>query len=219
MQGWGSGRKERWGEGAGRAAGLWLTRPPRPVLRRLAGARRHRRHRHRRPAGHLRGAGARGGRAEKVFRFLKRIKGPRCGSAAPQVRAPRVSLCLRVSVSASGVGCGGVAVLAGRVRECTCAGSPAGARVRAGAFGVRERACGALWPESGGDPCSSPPRTARRLPPTDPSAGRGALRGSADRREAPRAGEGKGQPRAHRPASRGLAESQRGPLTHGRPGF
>ena len=36
-------------------------------------------------------------------------------------------------------------------------------------------------------------------------------RGSADRREAPKAGEGKGQPRAHRPASRGLAESQRGP--------
>ena len=79
--------------GCGRAAGLWLTRPPLPVLRRLAGARRHRRHRHRRPAGHLRGVGARGGRAEKVLRLLKRIKGPRCGSAAPQVRAPRVSLC------------------------------------------------------------------------------------------------------------------------------
>ena len=50
-------------------------------------------------------------------------------------------------------------MLAGRVRECTCAGSPAGARVRAGAFRVRERACGALWPESGGDPYSSPPPT------------------------------------------------------------
>lgn len=103
-------------------------------------------------------------------------------------------------------------MLAGRVRECTCAGSPAGVQVRAGAVGVRERACGALWPESGGGgPCSSPLRTARRLPPTDPSAGPGALRGSADRREAPKAGEGKGQPRTHRPASRGLAESQRGP--------
>lgn len=73
------------------------------VLRRVAGARRHRGHRDRRPAGHLRGAGARGRRAEKVFRLLKRIKGPR-PAAARLGCTPRAPVCLRV-----------------RVRACRCA--------------------------------------------------------------------------------------------------
>lgn len=71
------------GAGRGRARGgrgPGLTRPS-VLPRRRAGARRHRGHRHRRPAGHLRGAGPRGRRAEKVFRLLKPIKGLRPGPA------------------------------------------------------------------------------------------------------------------------------------------
>ena len=163
VQGSGSGRKERWGEDAGRAAGLWLTRPPRPVLRRLAGARRHRRHRHRRPAGHLRGAGARGGRAEKVFRLLKRIKGPRCGSAAPQVRAPRVSLCPRVSVSASGVRGAGVSSCSRGA--CGSAHAPGPPRARGcvrGPSGCGSGHAARSGPSPAGTPTRHPHRPLRR---------------------------------------------------------
>ncbi|XP_063451376.1 protein SNORC isoform X2 [Pan paniscus] len=67
--------------------------------RRVAGARRYRGHRDRRPAGHLRGAGARGRRAEKVFRLLKRIKGPR-PAAARLGCTPHAPVCPRVRVRA-----------------------------------------------------------------------------------------------------------------------
>uniref|UniRef100_A0A7N5KRZ8 Secondary ossification center associated regulator of chondrocyte maturation n=1 Tax=Ailuropoda melanoleuca TaxID=9646 RepID=A0A7N5KRZ8_AILME len=118
---------------AGRAGGAGLVggagrgadRPS--VLHRLAGARRHRGHRHRRPAGHLRGAGAGGRRAEKVFRLLKRIKGPRPHRGATRLQPrwrPRVS-----SVSAR-----------------ACVGERGGrqlpTRARGGASGSRERTRG-----------------------------------------------------------------------------
>lgn len=212
--GWGagSGRAGRKGWEGGRASGL--TRPS--VLRRLAGTRRHRGHRHRRPAGHLRGAGARGRRAEKVFRLLKRIKGPRRRATR---RHPRCAPpCLHVSARecvgerGGGVGAGDVHVLGARgahtraharVRERTCAGAPqergcvrderapeaAGVRER----GVRSSLARVLGEALGArsrraaDPCSS-----RKLPgpcPLQTPQLRPWSAASADRREAPRAGE------------------------------
>ena len=158
--------------GGGRASGL--TRPS--VLRRLAGARRHRGHRHRRPAGHLRGAGARGRRAEKVFRLLKRIKGPRPGRGATR-RHPRCAPpCLHVSARecvGERVGGGGRRARArglearDSAHTCACVSARTpGPRRSAGACAMRVRrrppvcgsgacgswACGALWAESSARP-------------------------------------------------------------------
>lgn len=78
------------------------------VLYRIARARRHCGHRDRSPAGHLRGAGTRGGRAEKVFRLLKPIKERRrparprrlCNLCSPlSPVSPRVRACVQVSAA------------------------------------------------------------------------------------------------------------------------
>lgn len=123
----GVGRGGGAGEGrAGRGrAGPGLTRPS-LLLRRRAGARRHRGHRHRRPAGHLRGAGPRGRRAEKVFSLLKRIKGLRPGPARLGCTAGRARVS---SVSARQcVASGGGRQRATRAHLCTWPGAvPAGA--------------------------------------------------------------------------------------------